>query len=146
MANVAIARNSSAPPEAVFEVLTDHGAYPDFTPIRRVELERSGEQAPNGVGAIRALHVVGPPLREEVLEYEPPRRFAYRLLSGLPVRNHVGTVTIEPRDGGSRIVYAIDSSPTLPGTGLLLAGGAKVAIGRLLDCVVAEAERRRARG
>ena len=70
-----------------------------MTPLRKSELEREGEPAPNGVGAIRVLTAVGPPLREEVLTYEEPSRFSYKLLSGLPVRDHVGTVELTPHGG-----------------------------------------------
>ena len=64
-------RQVAAPPETVFDVLTDHRGYAKITPLRKAELEREGEPAPNGVGAIRELSAVGPPLREEVLAYEP---------------------------------------------------------------------------
>ena len=56
----------AAPPETVFDVLTDHRAYPNFTPIRGAELDPEGSPDPNGVGAVRVLTVVGPPLRERV--------------------------------------------------------------------------------
>ena len=72
MASFTLVREVKAPPQVVFDVLTDHRGYAAITPLRKVELEREGEPAPNGVGAIRALHSVGPPLREEVLVYEPP--------------------------------------------------------------------------
>ena len=55
MASFSLAKEIKAPPELVFEVLTDHRGYPDLTPLRRVDLEREGEPAPNGVGAIRVL-------------------------------------------------------------------------------------------
>ena len=52
--------------------------------MRKSVLEREGDPAPNGVGAIRVLSSVGPPLREEVIAYQPPTRFSYKLLSGAP--------------------------------------------------------------
>ena len=72
MASFTFVRRIAAPPETVFDVLTDHRGYAAITPLRRSELEREGEPAPNGVGAIRVLTAVGPPLREEVLAYQPP--------------------------------------------------------------------------
>jgi len=145
MGNFALVRRTDAKPETVFSVLTDHRAFPEYTPIRRAELEREGEGDPNGLGAIRVFHLAGPPLREEVITYEPPRRFAYRMLSGLPVRDYVGTVTIEPDGAGSRVVYAVDITPKLALSGPVLIGGTKVAIRQLLGGVIAEAERREAR-
>jgi uncharacterized protein YndB with AHSA1/START domain len=144
MATFTLVRRTAAPPQTVFDVLTDHRGYAEYTPLRRVELEREGDPPPNGVGSIRVLHAVGPPLREEVVAYEPPTHFAYRLLSGAPVRDHVGTITLEPDGGGTRVVYALDTTPTVP-----LAGGAvmavvRLSIRRLLKGVVDEAERRTA--
>lgn len=139
-------RTVAAPPEVVFEVLTDHLGYAGITPVRRVDLEREGEPAPNGVGAIRALHLVGPPLREEVLTFEPPRRFSYRLLSGAPVRDHVGTVELTPGDVGTTVTYAVRTTPTVPIGGAAVVAVVKVAITQLLNGVVGESERRAASG
>ena len=122
-------------------MLTDHRGYAAITPLRKVELERAGDPAPNGVGAIRVLHAVGPPTREEVLVYDRPRRFSYKLLSGAPVRDHVGTVTLEPDGAGTRVVYTISTTPTVPFGGAAVVAVAKVAVGRLLKSIVAEAER-----
>ena len=146
MPHFTLVRRTAAPPEAVFEAFTNHRAYPGYTPFRKAELEKEGEPAPNGVGAIRVLHAVGPALREEVVEYDAPTRFVYRLLSGAPLRDHVGTVLIEPTevDGrpGSRVVYAVDTTPTVPiGRGAVVAIS-KLAVKGLLDGCVKEAERR----
>ena len=93
-------REVAAPPEIVFDVLTDHRRYPD-TALRQAELEREGEPAPNGLGAIRVLTAVGPPMREEVIAYERAEPLLLHVLSGLPVRDHVGTVELEPREAGA---------------------------------------------
>jgi uncharacterized protein YndB with AHSA1/START domain len=137
-----LTRAVSAPPAVVFDTITDHPSYPEFTPIRRAVLEREGEGAPNGVGAIRALHVVGPPIRERVLDYRRPERFSYEVLSGVPVKSQVGTVTIAASQGGSVISYHLELEPLVPGTGGPVAAVAKVALGRLMSGVAAEAERR----
>jgi len=137
-------REVAASPELVFEVLTDHRGYADITPIRKVELEREGAPAPNGVGAICVLHSVGPPLREEVIAFQPPARFSYRLLSGAPLRDHVGTVALEPAGPGSKVTYAVRTTPTLPLGNAAVLAIAKRAVRLLLDGVLAEAERRAA--
>jgi uncharacterized protein YndB with AHSA1/START domain len=143
MADFTLRRVIAAPAEVVFETITDHRRYPEFTPIRRAELEREGQPEPNGSGAIRALHVAGPPIREEVLEFERPRRFVYRLLSGLPVRDHVGTVTLLPVDDGTEMAYRIETTPTLPLIGPALVTTLRLAIAALMAGVAREAERRR---
>jgi uncharacterized protein YndB with AHSA1/START domain len=145
MASFTYERQVAAPPEIVFDVLTDHRRYPEITPLRKAELEREGEPAPNGLGAIRVLSALpGPPMREEVIAYERPHRFSYTVLSGLPFRDHVGTVELTPSDGGTRVVYAIRTTPTLPVGGFAAIAFLKQAIKQLLGGVAKESERRAA--
>jgi uncharacterized protein YndB with AHSA1/START domain len=146
MASFTFTREVSAPAETVFEVLTDHARYAELTPLRRSELERQGDPAPNGVGAIRKLTAVGPPLREEVIAYEAPSRFSYTLLSGIPVRDHVGTVELTPEDGRTRMVYAVRTQPTIPLVGPVVVAVTKQAVKQLVDGIVKESERRSAAG
>ncbi|HEX3735669.1 MAG TPA: SRPBCC family protein [Solirubrobacterales bacterium] len=146
MASFTYERQIAAPAETVFDVLTDHRGYSKITNLRKSELERQGEPTPNGVGAIRVLSAVGPPLREEVVAYEPALRFSYKLLSGLPVRDHLGTVELTPSEGGTKVVYAVRSTPTLPLVGGAVIGGTKLAIKQLLSGIAKESERRAANG
>lgn len=144
MASFRYVRHVAAPPEIVFEVLTDHRRYPEITPLRKAELEREGEPAPNGLGAIRVLSAVGPPMREEVIAYDPPQRFSYKLLSGLPFRDHIGTVELTPLDQGTQVIYAVHTTPTVPLGGFVALAGLKQAIKQLLGGVAKESERRAA--
>lgn len=146
MASFTLVREVDAPPETVFDVLTDHRRYSELTRLRKAELEREGEPAPNGVGSIRLLTAVGPPMREETIVYERPSRFSYKVLSGLPVRDHVGTASLEPNGSGTRITYAVRTTPTVPVAGGLVIGAIKQGIKQLLNGVSAEAERRAAAG
>jgi uncharacterized protein YndB with AHSA1/START domain len=146
MASFRYVRQVAAPPEVVFDVLTDHRRYPEITRLRKAELEREGEPTPNGLGAIRVLTVAGPPMREEVIGYERPSRFSYKILSGLPVRDHVGTVETKPKDGGTEITYAVKTTPTIPLAGPVFMAFLKKAIRDLIGGVAKESERRAANG
>jgi uncharacterized protein YndB with AHSA1/START domain len=146
VASFTYTREVAASPETVFQVLTDHRGYTKIAPLRKAVLEREGEPAPNGVGAIRVLSSVGPPLREEVVGYEPSRRFSYKLLSGLPVRDHVGTVELTPDGSGTKVVYAVRTTPTLPLVGDAVIPVLKIAIKQLLGGVAKESERRATNG
>jgi uncharacterized protein YndB with AHSA1/START domain len=146
MASFRIERFIAAPPETVFDLLTDHRRYAEMTALRRSELEREGEPPPNGVGAIRVLAAVGPPLREEVIAYERPSRFSYTLLSGLPVRDHVGSVELTPQGEGTQMTYAVRTTPTVPLVGGAVVAGIKLAIKSLIGGVAKESERRAAAG
>lgn len=142
MASFTFERRIEASPQTVFAVLTEHHLYAAITPMRKSVLEREGEPPPNGVGAIRVLTSVGPPLREEVIAYEPPSRFAYKLLSGAPLRDHVGTVELSADGEGTRMVYAVRTIPTLPLVGGAVVAVVKQAIKALIRGISTESERR----
>lgn len=144
MASFTLTREIEAPAETVFAVLTDHRRYSEMTPLRKAELEREGSPDPNGMGAIRKLTAVGPPMREEVIAYEAPHRFSYTVLSGLPVRDHVGTVELSEEGGRTKMVYAVRTHPTLPVVGFAVVAAVKQAIKGLIDGVAKESERRAA--
>lgn len=146
MASFTLTREIAAPPETVFAVLTDHRRYAKMTQLRKSELEREGEPTPNGLGAIRRLSAVGPPLREEVIAYEPDERFSYKLLSGLPVRDHVGTVKLLAGGSGTEMVYAVRTQPTVPLVGTVVVAAVRQGVKSLIDGIAKESERRAAAG
>jgi uncharacterized protein YndB with AHSA1/START domain len=142
MASFTLEREIAAPQETVFDLIVDHRGYAKITRLRKSELEREGDPAPNGVGAIRRLSSVGPPLREEILTYEEPSRYSYKLLSGLPVRDHVGTVELTPSGSGTKLTYAVRTIPTVPLVGPVVVGAVKLGVQQIIGAVAAEAERR----
>ncbi len=137
-----VEKDTPAAIERVFAALTDHRAYASMTPVRTSTLDREGTPAPNGVGAVRRLTIVGPPLVEEITAYEAPHRFAYRLISGLPVRDHVGEVTLREQGGGTHITWKLTSTPTIPGGQYALGPIFKQAFGVVLRGAIKTAEAR----
>ena len=142
IARVHFNRQIAAPPEIVWEVLADHRRMPEWAPPRKAELEREGEPAPNGVGAIRVLHAVGPPIREEVTAFEPPREFGYTMLSGAPVRDYHAKVLLSPSGSGTEVDWSVRLTPRLPLVHLVV----KQVIGGLIKGLAKEAEKRAAAG
>ena len=142
MATLTVNRTVAAPAELVFDILTDHRGYARITPLRSSTLEREGEPAPNGVGAIRDLRLAGPPIREEVTAFERPTRFSYKMLSGAPIRTYDATVDLAADGQWTRVTWKVDSTPSIP-----VPDGAWVAIIRLvitqlLNGIAKESERR----
>jgi uncharacterized protein YndB with AHSA1/START domain len=143
MIEFTLRRTSTAPIETVFDAITDHrGIADNVWAIRRSTLDREGTPAPNGVGAVRRLVAVGPPIVEEIIEYEQPTRYAYKLLSGAPVRDHVGTVELREAGTGTEVAWHLRSTPKIRGLDLLLAPLLKRIIDELLKGGIAAAERR----
>lgn len=87
------------PRSAFFSVISDHARYDRFPGIKGSELIQVGHQEKNGVGAIRRIHlgrlIV---LDEEIIAYEAPTRFSYRIIRIrpmlIPVHHRTGTVEL----------------------------------------------------
>jgi len=128
---VSITATSSAPPEVVFGLLADGRTWPQWSPIDSLDLERPGDPPPEGVGAIRVLHRGRTTGRDEILELVPNRRLRYSTLSGVPVRDYVGEVDLEPARGGGTLIHWHSSFfPKTPGLGWLLERGLGRFLGR----------------
>ncbi|OBH83197.1 hypothetical protein A5681_21125 [Mycobacterium scrofulaceum] len=144
MIEFTLTRTSTAPIQTVFDAMTDHRGIADYMwAIRRSTLDREGNPAPNGVGAIRRLAAIGPPFVEEIIEFEPPTRYAYRMLSGAPTRDHIGTVQLRETDTGTEVSWHLRSTLKIPGVDRLMRPVFEKVIDGLLKGGIAAAERRR---
>jgi uncharacterized protein YndB with AHSA1/START domain len=142
MVEFTLRHTTTAPIEKVFDVLTDHRGMADYVPLlRRSTLDREGTPAPNGVGAVRRLEAVGPAIVEEIIDYQRPTGYAYKLISGAPVRDHVGTVSLREAGTGTEASWHLVSTPKIPGLGWLLTPVLKKVIGDLFKGAIATAER-----
>ncbi|WP_370629599.1 hypothetical protein [Mycolicibacterium sp. BK634] len=73
------------------------------------------------MGAVGALHMWSRTIRARDTGFEPPTRLEYKLLSGLPLRDYTGQITIEPSGHASLISTAISFRTIVPGTQLRVA-------------------------
>ncbi len=146
MATFTLHAEINAPVETVFDVLTDHRRYAEITPLRSSTLEREGSPDPNGVGAVRRLALAGPPIREEITEFERPRLLSYKALSGVPAKQHSGMVRLSERGAGTVLTWHVDSTPKLPLPDAVYVAAMKPVINQLLRGVVRESERRAGSG
>jgi hypothetical protein len=121
----------------VFAVIADARRYHEWTFMQRSWLDEEGEPPPDGVGALRRFGSFPVFSREEVVEYEPPRRLAYVLRSGLPVRAYRATVELAPQGSGTDISWRGALEP-FPGTGRLMTR----LVGRMLRGFATGAARR----
>ena len=85
---------SAAPRDVVWAVIADGRSWHEWGRWQKTELEREGDPPPDGVGAIRRNVRRPVVVREEVERWEPPSRFGYKLLSGLPLRDYHSVVTL----------------------------------------------------
>jgi uncharacterized protein YndB with AHSA1/START domain len=142
MIEFTLRRTTTAPIEKVFDALTNHRGIADYVSMaRRSTLDREGVPAPNGVGAVRRIEALGPAIVEEIIEYERPTRYAYKMVSGAPVRDHVGTVTLREAGSGTEAEWHLRSTPKIPGLDWLLTPVLKKVIGDLFKGAITAAER-----
>ncbi|MGW4244358.1 SRPBCC family protein [Nocardia sp. NPDC004722] len=102
-----------APRPVVFEVFADRERSGEYLPMR-TRLERPGTAERQGVGAIHFLGFGRFGVREQITDLVPDERMVYRVLSGLPVREHIGTVEFHDDPRGTLVRYTMASVPRLP--------------------------------
>jgi uncharacterized protein YndB with AHSA1/START domain len=119
--SIRVERRLDAPPEGVFEVISDHARYDRFDGIRRAELVEQGDPDPNGVGAVRWLWLGPLRFEEEITAFEPPSRLDYLITSvrPLPFRHEGGSIRLTHEGTGTRAVWTSSFEIPIP-----LIGGA----------------------
>ena len=142
MIEFTLTRGSTASIETVFDAMTEHRAIADYMWwCRRSTLDREGAPAPNGVGAVRRLASIGTTFVEEIIEYERPVRYAYKMLSGAPTRDHVGTIELLEGGIGTEVSWHLRSTLKIPHVDRLMLPVFKTFIDGLLKGGVTAAER-----
>jgi uncharacterized protein YndB with AHSA1/START domain len=106
-----IVKAVAAPPALVWDVLADYPGMAKWAGARRVDIERSGVDVPNGVGTIRALKSWHGTIREEVTGFEPERRMSYKGLSGVPARDYRGVVELSRRGDITQMSWTVTFQP-----------------------------------
>jgi hypothetical protein len=110
--------HTRAKADDVYALLRDGASWPAWAPIDSFHLERSGNAERVGeVWVFRQGKVTG---RDQIVKMVPGRRFVYRHLSGLPVRDYRGDIELEPTGRGTRIRWHICFKPMAAGTAWLL--------------------------
>ena len=132
----------------MWAVVADLRGWKDWGPWERSDLEAEGSPDPNGTGAIRVMRSdqrrLGrkPLLREQVTVFEPPLRFGYTLLSGLPLKNYQATIELTGAGEGTEITYWIEFEGKFPGVAALTRSVLDPFVGDVVERIAREAERR----
>ena len=112
-----------APADAVWAIISDHcRMHRWLVPGMKVRLEPEGVPAPNGVGAIRIIELAGYQGKEKVVAFEPPHRMSYTVLSGFPIKNHLGEIVLQSQGEQTHVAWTVTFDAKYPGTGWFLKG------------------------
>jgi uncharacterized protein YndB with AHSA1/START domain len=110
---------SAAPPERVWELLADASTWTRWGGFDEAVVEEGA-----GLGELRRLRRGRTTGRDRVTVFEPPRRFGYEHIPGLPVRDYRAEVTLTPTpDGGTDVRWHSTFRPKIPGTGWAIRRG-----------------------
>ena len=129
--------------EALFAVLTDHEGYSRFSGVSRCELLRAGHPERNGIGALRRVHIKGGiVLDEEIVEYDAPKSYEYRIRRArpLPMRHTLGRVELEAIEGSrTKVVWTSKFDLPVPLFGSAIGSGAAAQAARGFRAAVRKA-------
>lgn len=102
-------------------------------------IDRPGTPIPDGVGLVRTMVTGRTTSVEEVVAFEPPERYSYELLSGLPIVGYRADVRLSPNlgDGGTDIAWRSTFHAKVPLTGWIYRFALDRFIGQVLDGLVA---------
>jgi ligand-binding SRPBCC domain-containing protein len=134
MATFTITRKLDLPSEKVWATVSDFNRPP--SPVIKIEVEEKGDPEANGIGAIRNIKIKGVPGVVERLEtVDAPNSITYRMLSGAPVKEYLGTVNVVAQDGATVINWDVKLIPKIPGIGWLAGMVIRKAINRYIDAI-----------
>jgi uncharacterized protein YndB with AHSA1/START domain len=122
-ASYAVTGRSAAPPSVVFALLADAPGWHRWA--GPVVPQSSWEPGPpqGGLGAVRRLGSGPLSSREEIVEFEPPRRLAYVLRSGERLHHYRAVVDLEPDGTGTRIHWTGTVDSRVPGLSPAICAG-----------------------
>ena len=118
--HVATTAVAAAPIDAVWARVADITTWSQWGQWDETTRVRDGVPAPDGTGAARRRRRGRRTHVEEVVAFDAPRRLAYEVRSGFPVRDYHAEVTLEPVGGGTRIRWVADFDGTNPVTGWVI--------------------------
>lgn len=87
----------------LYELAAYSPGYVDWGGIGSFEEIRQGRESRYGVGSERIFRTAGMRIYEEVVADLPDRHVAYRLISGLPLKNYLGQVDMVPQGDATRL-------------------------------------------
>ena len=121
-----------APADEVWSEISDHAGMAAWTPFKTVQRIANGAPEPDGRGSELLLSTPFGPIIEQVIHYDAPRVYRYRITKGSPFVCHQGEIRLEARGQRTELTWTIRFRSKLPGTGRLLAAGFSRVLDRIL--------------
>lgn len=122
MVKIDVQKTLNAPIDQVFEMLTDHANYQQFRGINESSLTREGDQEKNGLGAQRCIKAGGATFYEDIVAFDRPQMFEYRIVKMRPplLKHLLGRVELKAVGEQTEVRWLSDSVVRIPLLGRLL--------------------------
>lgn len=128
-----------------YEIASNSAGYPDWSATGSFEEVVPGADERFGVGSRRIFRTAGMSICEEIMVADRPHHLAYRLISGLPLKEYMGRVDFTVEGERVRIDWYSTFIPP-KGFGWFWRRFMKWILSDILAALVKEAEKRMARG
>lgn len=122
MVKIDVRKTLNVPIDQVFAMLTDHANYSQFRGIKASRLVREGNGDKNGLGAQRCIEAGGVTFYEDIVAYDPPHAFEYRIVKMRPplLKHLLGRVELKAVGEQTEVRWLSDSVVRIPLLGRLL--------------------------
>jgi uncharacterized protein YndB with AHSA1/START domain len=121
MQTIDIASYIRAPIERAWELLSDQEGYTFAKQVKEARLLREGRDDRNGIGAVLQIRAMGAKLQWEVVNFDPPHGFGYRITKfPIPFRHEIGTVDLTSRGDGTDVRWISSFEVPIPLIGRML--------------------------
>jgi len=98
METIDLAIRIQVPIERAWELLSDQEGYTFAKQVKKADLLKEGLEDKNGIGAVLKIRAMGATILWEVVGFDPPQRFEYRITEfPLPFRHEIGSVELASR-------------------------------------------------
>lgn len=138
---VGATRYTSAPLTIAYDIAQDSSGYPVWGSIGSFEEVRQGADSRYGKGSERIFRTGIFTIREDVVAAEPDRYVAYRLISGFPLKDYLGEITITREGDKTRVDWYSTFIPP-KGFGWFWRAFMQNVLSTMLKALVVEAEKR----
>ncbi len=122
----------AAPAQTTWDVIAKHETMPEWLGLGSVRRPVAGAPNPDGRGSERLIRLSGASITEQVIAYEPPTSYRYRVTKGSPFICHHSEIRLRPHGNHTTLTWTIPFRPKLSGTGRPLASAQSWVLGRVL--------------
>ena len=133
---------TTADPATVYALLRDGATWPVWGPLDSFELEGTGEQEPEGLGAVRLFRSGRVTGRDTIAELVQDRRFSYTHVSNLPIKNYRADVDLDAGRRRHGDPVGVGLRPEAPGDRRLLRRGLDGFVSKLVNGLAEHASSR----